>query len=111
MWIFTFRVLRALRAATPVNPKKSDRQNRLEKHNNMQEKVLTEISNTLVSIKRNIKDSCSYQKSYLRWNKKKLKIMERKEQRKNEEHEAEMKIKSLKIRIKEKGLLLLNSPK
>lgn len=77
----------------------------------MQEKVLTEISNTLVSIKRNLKDSCSYQKKLFEVEQKKLKLMEGKEQRKNEEHKAEIKIKSLKIRIKEKELLLLNNPK
>lgn len=46
-------------AATPFSRKKSNApQNLLEKHNNMQEKVLTEISNTLISVKRSIKDSC-----------------------------------------------------
>lgn len=97
-----------LRAATPVNRKKpSDRQNLLEKHNNMQEKVLTDISNTLVSIKRNIKDTYSYQKKLFEVEEKKLKLMEKKEKRENEFHASDMKIRSLKIRIKEEELSLL----
>lgn len=86
----------------------NDRQQLLEKHSSDQARILTDISNTLSSVKRSLKDSTSNQKRLLEIENKKLKLLEKKNKTDEELHETDMKIKSLKMLIKEKELQLLN---
>lgn len=78
----------------------------LQKHSEEQAKHLTDISNTLTSIKQSVRDGIRYQKKLLELEERKIKILEEKNKREKEVHESEMRIKRLKIAIKEKELKL-----
>ena len=87
----------------------------LQKHSDEQAKLLTDISYSLSSIKRILRDGNKYQQQMLDIENKKLKLLEDRNkreaeicEREKENHENEFKLKRIKILIKEKELQLLN---
>ena len=76
---------------------------------------MTDISYSLSSIKRILRDGNKYQQQMLDIEKKKLKLLEDRNKREaercerdKENHESELKLKRIKLLIKEKELQLLN---
>lgn len=90
------------------NQRPSHRNILLQKHTDKQSELLTDISNTLGSVKRSLRDANQYQKKLLQIEERKLKLLEIKNQREEENHQSLMKINHIKVLIKERELQLLN---
>lgn len=80
----------------------------LQKHSDEQAQILKEINNSISSMKRSLKDLSSHQKDLLNIEKKKHQLMLEENERQKEQHDAEMKIKRIKLLIKEKELHVLD---
>ncbi|XP_017466345.1 PREDICTED: uncharacterized protein LOC108359153 [Rhagoletis zephyria] len=93
--------------STPVRtrkPKTSERNDLLERHNSMQERILTDATNKMGSMKHSLRDTAGYQKKLLAIEEKKLKLLEKRDRREVELHKAAMQLKEIKLEIAKEKL-------
>ncbi|XP_017470686.1 PREDICTED: uncharacterized protein LOC108362279 isoform X2 [Rhagoletis zephyria] len=85
-------------------PKTSERNDLLERHNSMQERILTDATNKMGSMKHSLRDTAGYQKKLLAIEEKKLKLLEKRDRREVELHKAAMQLKEIKLEIAKEKL-------
>lgn len=88
--------------------KGDQRQILLKKHNDMQEKVFNEISNSMKELENIFRDSTQQRKKILEVQEKKLKIIQRQHEREEQLFKSEMKLKILEMKMKTKELEALD---